>query len=215
MLIDWPKFIVALILLLSPTSLLHGKKVRFRPISGEWERHWMQIFTLGSHTIDLARAAAGAWFLAASLQTAPGARGLLRYGVIVTEASVFAVAVALQTLICKEKGEANAPFAFLIGLTAGFIPPVIAGFALAVAIVAAAGSGVPAAFFPVLGLAISGMGFLFTGKKYLFDLATVSCCALLPWLLSLLFSRELMMAYRERRADESRSSGSTSRSPFR
>ena len=214
MAIDWFKFVAALLLLLTPSALFHGPKVRFRPISGEWEKYWAQIFTLGAHAIDLARAATGAWLLAAALQTLPGTRSLLRQGVVITEAVVLVFAVTLQTLVCRgDRGEANAPFAFLIGLVLGFVPPVIAGFGLVLAIVAAAGSRVPAAFFPLLAVTVPGMGYLFSGKKFILNLAVVTCCALTPWLLSLLFSRDLVIAYRARRADESRLP--TSDSPYR
>ncbi len=71
MLIDWLKFISALVLLLTPAGILHDQKVRYRPISRDWADHWTQILSLGLHAIDLVRAALGMWLLVESLHSAP------------------------------------------------------------------------------------------------------------------------------------------------
>ena len=56
----------------------------------------------------------------------------------------------------------------------------------------------------MLAVSISAMGFLFRGRSLLLTLATVAAATALPWLLALLFSRELVVAFRARRAAETR-----------
>jgi hypothetical protein len=213
MLVDWLKFIPALLLLLTPVGIFHDRKVHYRPISRDWTDHWAQIFSLGLHTLDLLRAAAGAWLLVEALRSAPDLRGLLRYSVISTQAAVAAVGIVLQAVVCKEPDSANAPFTFLAGLVLGFLPPFVAGFALLMTVVITAGARSPAAFFPILALAVPGMGVLFTGKKYLFLLIITTGAALLPWLISLLFSLEMVITYRARRHHDGR--GKVTHSPLR
>lgn len=213
MLIDWPRFIAALVLLLTPVAIFHNRKVRYRPISRDWTDHWAQVFSLGLHWFDLLRAAAGMWLLADALHLAPNVRGLVRYEVVLFQGAVVAAAVTLQTVICKEPDSANAPFAFVAGLVLGFVPPVIASFALMISVVVAGGLRSSAAFFPFLALSVPGMGALFTGKKHLLILIITACAALLPWLISLLFSRELVASYQARRHDDSR--GPVPHSPLR
>lgn len=213
MLVDWLKFSAALLLLLTPVGIFHDRKVHYRPISREWGDHWAQIVSLGLHTIDFLRATVGAWLLIESLQSAPAARGLLRYAVISTQAAVALVGITLQSVVCKEADSANAPFAFLAGLVTGFLPPVVAGFAIMITVVIAAGARFPASFFPVLALAVPGMGLLFTGKKHLLILIVTAVTVLLPWLISLLFSLELVVSYRARRHGSTH--GAVSHSPLR
>jgi hypothetical protein len=57
------------------------------------------------------------------------------------------------------------------------------------------------------------MGVLFTGKKYLFLLIITTGAALLPWLISLLFSLEMVITYRARRHHDGR--GKVTHSPLR
>lgn len=201
MIIDWLKFAPALFLLLLPIGVFHGKKVRFRPISRDWTDHWSQILNLSLHWIDLGRAALGGWLLVESLALSPGAAGFMRYSVLVTLGAVMIVAVTLQTFVCKPLDSANAPFMFVTGLLLGVYPPTIVGFPIALALTAAAGSRVPAAYFPLLALALVGSGFLFDGKNTLIKLALGFSAVILPWLFSIMFSRELVLTYRAKRRD--------------
>ena len=42
MTIDWPKFLIALVLLLVPGDLFNGgKKVRYRDVTREWSGFWV------------------------------------------------------------------------------------------------------------------------------------------------------------------------------
>jgi hypothetical protein len=199
MIIDWFKFAPALFLLLIPIGLFHGKKVRVRTISRDWDGQWPQILNLGLHWIDLGRAALGAWLLLEALSLVPGTRGALRYAPLLTQAAVLIVASCLQAFVCKERDSAHAPFAFVTGLLFGFYPPTIAGFAILLAVTTAAGSRTPVAYFPILAVALSGLGYLFEGNKLLTRLAVGACAVMLPWLLSVMFSRDLVLSYRARR----------------
>jgi hypothetical protein len=202
LLIDWLPFAGALALLLTPIGWFHGRKIHFRPISRDWDRHWAQTLSLGLHAIDLGRAALGTWWLAEAVHGVTGARGLASYAVLLTLGSIRVLAVFLQTVVCKEPDSANAPFAFVAGLMLGGTSPLIGVLALVLAITVAMGARAPAAFFPVVGLARLGLGFWFGGKGLLVTLVFGACAAMLPWLWSLLFSRELVVAYRARPREE-------------
>lgn len=199
MIIDWLKFAPALFLLLLPIGLFHGKKIRFRPISTDWHGQWPQILSLGLHWIDLGRAVLGSWLLLEALSLVPGTSGFMRYSVLFTQGVVIVAGVGLQTLLCKERESALAPFMFVTGLVLGLYPPAVACFPIVLALTVAAGSRTPSAYFPTLALTLVGLGFLFDGKKALIKLGIGFCAVLLPWLLSLMFSRELVLTYRAKR----------------
>jgi len=204
MFIDWIRFAAALVLLLTPIALFHGKKVHYRPIARDWDTHWWQIVRLGLHTIDAGRAALGGWLLVDALASNPAAHGLLRYSVLLTEGGVMCTAVLLQTFFCKEPDSAHAPFAFVGGLLFGIYPPAIAGFPVLIAITVAGGSRTPVAYFPTLALALFALGFLFGGKGMIVKLSLGMCAVMLPWLCSLLFSLDLVVSYRAKRSGDSR-----------
>ena len=204
MLIDWPRFAAALVLLLTPVALFHGRKVRFRAVSRDWDRHWVQILSLGLHTIDFLRALLGTCLLVQALTRVAGAHGLAGQAVFITQAAVLGVAVTLQAIICKEEDAVNAPFAFVTGVIFGFLPPTIAGFGVLLAIVITAGLRSPEAYFPLVGIATVASGFLFAGKGMLLSLAITFLAAFLPFLESILFSRHMVISYRARRSDETR-----------
>lgn len=194
-LIDWSKFLPALLLLLTPIALFHGRQVRHRALPQDWSGYWQRTFSLGLHTIDFGRAMLGAWCLAEALTAHPSATGFMRFNPVLAKAGVLALAAALQTFVCKEPDSAHAPFAFLGGLVLGFLPFHIASFSLLIAIVVAAGTRAPTVFFPVLSLAVVIVGALFEQKKLLL---VVSCTAVvvgLPWLLVLLFPRQWVVTH--------------------
>jgi hypothetical protein len=199
MLIDWPRFSAALVLLLTPIALFHGKRVRYRAVSRDWDQHWPQIFTLGLHTIDLGRAALGTWLLVESLTRAPGAVGAMKHAVIGTHALVLWTAVAVQTFICKEPDSTHAPFAFVVGIVATYFAPAVAGFAIVLAIVITAGARTPSAFFVVLALAVMATGFLFTGRAQLLNLGVLFVALMLPGLLPVMFKRQMVVSYQAKR----------------
>src|SRR5438876_5032239 len=107
--IDWLRFLPALVLLLTPIGIFHGAKFRLRPVSRGWDhRHWAQVSTVSFHVVDLARAALGSWLLIRSLTAAPGAHGLAVQAPMILQGAVRVLAVLLQTVICKEPDSANA-----------------------------------------------------------------------------------------------------------
>jgi hypothetical protein len=194
--LDWLKLIPALVLLLTPISLFHGRRVRFRAVEREWQGYWARTLGLGLHTIDLGRAALGAWLLFEAAQLDPELRGLARHAPVLMRLAVLTAAILLQTLPCREPEAANAPFAFAVGLALGALPPVVALFALVLALVLAAGASTPAAFFPLAAISVTGLGVLFEGMAALFLLATVALALVLPWLVTLLARRHFVTTYR-------------------
>jgi hypothetical protein len=203
LLIDWIKFIPALVLLLTPGSLFYGpQKVRYRDISRDWDTHWLRVLTHGLHAIDLARAALGTWLLLDSLQTVPDARGFAKYAALFTQGGIRIFAVWVQTVACRHPDSCNAPFAFVTGLLLAGISPLVAVFALALAIPIAMGARSPAAFFPLVGIAHLAIGFLFKGKGAVLTLGFGAVAAMVPLLWALMFRRELVIAYRARRMPE-------------
>jgi hypothetical protein len=200
MTIDWLKLAPALLLLLTPISLFHGKKVRVRPIERDWDTHWPQIAGLGLHWIDLGRAVLGAWLLLDALSLVPGTRGAMRYAPLAAQGAVLIVASCLQCFVCKERDSAHAPFMFVTGLILGFYPPTVAGFSILLAVTAAAGSRTPWVYFPLLAVLVAGLGFLFVGRGALIGLAAGGAAVALPWLLTLMFRQTLVLSYRTRRS---------------
>jgi len=196
MLIEWPKLVAALVLLLVPVALFHGKQVVYRDVSRDWDGYWRRTFGLGLHVVDFVRAMLGAWLLAEAVTSAPAAEGAMKYSFFATQSAVFALALMLQTLVCKEEDAAHAPFAFVSGLVLGFLPPLVAGFALLLAVVITFGTKLASGYFPILAASVSGIGFLFTGKKNLYALLAVTFAAGLPWLLTLLFPRHFVSSLR-------------------
>jgi hypothetical protein len=203
MLIDWLKFLPALVLLLPPVALFHTKRVRYRALSHGWSGYWSRTFSLGLHSIDFGRAMLGAWWLADGISAGPDAYGLMRHGALFIQVPLLALAVTLQTLVSREPGSAHAPLTFVAGLVAGFLPPWIAAFSLLLGIVIAAGLRSPAGFFPLLGACVIAVGLLFSRTKLLPSLAGLACVVALPWMLTLLFPRYLALTYVARRASGS------------
>ncbi|MBI3884976.1 MAG: hypothetical protein HY302_04515 [Opitutae bacterium] len=210
MIVHWTLFLPALALLLVPIALFHGPKVRYRGIAHDWRDIWKQTFALGLHTVDFCRATLGAWWLLESLQKGAHATGAMRFAVPATGAAVLLSATLLQTTFRAKPDSVHAPFVFLGGLVFGFYPPAIAAYALLLATVTAFGTKAPAVFFPILAFALPGVGSLFA-RGLLPSLVVGSLVALLPWLWSLLFSREMVVSYRGRRPSE----GSSSAHPHR
>lgn len=206
MLIVWFKLLPALLLLLPPVALFQRDHVRYRALMRDWHGHWGKTFAHGLHAVDFFRAVLGAWLLAEAITRAPNIRGVMGYASIVVQIAIISLAAGLQTMICKEADAANAPFAFVAGLVAGFVPPLAAGyapfltvsFALILASAIAAGANTPAAFFPVLSLLVTGLGILFMGQGVMLSLAVASVGALTPWMLTLLFPRHFVVAFRSR-----------------
>jgi len=203
MVIDWFRFVPALVLLLTPIALFHGEKVRLLSVHRDWDRHWRRMLALGLHTIDASRAVLGGWLLTLALAPDPTAHGLLRYGVVLTQGAVLCIGVLLQVFFCKEPDSAHAPFAFVSGLVFGLYPPAIAGLPLLLAVAVAAGSRTPSAFFPTLSVSLMGLGLLFGGRGMIIKLVVGVCAVMLPWLCSLLFSRDLVVSYRAKRPGDS------------
>lgn len=202
MVIDWLKFLAALALLLTPIGLFHGGKVRYRPVSRDWDRHWRAILGLGLHSIDLVRAMLGAWLLVDALAVVPGAKGLMRHAVLLAHVGVLWAAMFLQAVVCKEPSSVHAPLAFATGLVLGYFSPQIGGFAVLFAAVLVAGARMPAAYFPVLALALYGTGVLHGGKRMLLQVTVVAFAVVIPWFLNLMFRQRMVISYRARRTTD-------------
>jgi hypothetical protein len=199
MVINWFKLIAALALILTPMGIFHGTKVRLRAVARDWTGYWGQTFTLGLHWIDLGRAALGGLILLEAIILQPGASSVYRYGVPLLHATVAGLGVLLQTFVCKERDHAHAPLAFVTGLAFGLFSPVVAGFSILLALIASSGIRAPLVYFPILGLALPGLAFLFDGRKTLLPSAAIGAVVVLPWLLTLMFPRDLVISYRARR----------------
>ena len=202
MLIHWFKFAAALVLLLTPITLFHGKRVRYRNIGRDWASHWPQFLSLGVNWIDFLRAFLGAWLLIDALAPLPQAKGLLRHGVFLTQAGVLAVATLLQSVVCKEPDAFHAPYGFAAGLVFGLFQPTIAAFTLLLAIALTLGLRTAVAFLPLLAITLVPLGLLFTHKKALLLLVAAAVAIVLPWLVTLMFRRHFVFAYRTRRTTE-------------
>ncbi len=193
--VDWVVFGPALALLLLPIGLFHGRRTRFRALSRDWSGQWSLFFTQPHHCADLLRAAAGGWLLSQALTTAPGASASVS---LLLQTTVVVLGAALQSLVCREPDSALAPFAYIVGLAAGYLPPIVSGPALVLAAVATLGTRIPAAAFPVLAVSIGAFGALLLGIKKAIGLAPLVVAPLVPPMLALLFSRELGTTHRVR-----------------
>jgi hypothetical protein len=150
----------------------------------------------------------GSWLLISSLTTLPDAHGFAARAPWLIQGVIRIVGILLQTVVCKERDGANAPFAFAAGLLIGGHAPLSAIFAIVLATTLAAGMRSPVVFFPVLAVCFAATAFLF-GKKVQFVNSIWGAVAVsLPWLWSLLFSRELLISYRAKHPSSSRSQGS-------
>jgi hypothetical protein len=196
MLIDWLKLVPAILLLVTPIALFHGSKVRFRSLPSGFDSYWSRTFALGLHTVDFLRAILGAWLLVEAVALLPEAEGAVRFVPPAIQGGTLLVAMLLQTFVCKETDAANPPYAFALGVVAGFLPPLVAGFALFVAVMAALGVRSVGGFFPLLAIAVVAACQLFSQYKIdlLSQLALAGAC-MTPWLFTLLFPRHFVMAY--------------------
>src|SRR5690242_19189195 len=163
--IDWLKLVPAILLLIIPLGLFHGRKVRFRSLPSGFDSYWSRVFALGSHTVDLLRAALGAWLLVEAITLSPDLKGPLRFVPPGVQAVTLVVAMILQTFVCKETDAANPPYAFALGMVLGFLPPLVAGFALFVGVMAAFGVRSVGGFFPLLAIAVMAACQLFSQYK--------------------------------------------------
>ncbi|MBL9187422.1 MAG: hypothetical protein JNK23_08100 [Opitutaceae bacterium] len=211
MLIDWPLLAAALALLLTPIGLFHGARTRHRALGSDWSDYWRRTLSHGFHTIDLLRAALGAWYLAAGVGATPQATGLAAHAPLLVQGAVLGLGTVLQTFVCKERHAACAPFAYMAGCALGFLPVETGFFALLLAIVFALGVRAPALFFPALGATTVGVGIVVTGAEI--NLAGLAAAVVFtaPWLLTLLFPRELTVAHLARRATSERLAAGTER----
>ncbi len=200
MTIDWLKFLPAIVLLLTPGDLFNGgEKVRYRDVTRDWDGYWLRALAHGMHSIDLVRAALGTWLLLESLHGVANPRGFAKYEVLCLQGGIRILAMFIQTIVCREKDAVNAPFAFVIGLLLAGISPMVAVFAIALALPIALGSRSALMFFPVLALAHLGIGFWFKGKGGLFSLSFGALAAMIPFLWTIMFRRDLVVAYRAKR----------------
>ena len=204
MTIDWLMFVPALLLLLTPGDLFSGSKVRYRDVTREWDGYWLRVLAHSMHSIDLLRGALGTWLLLGSLHTLANPHGFANYEVLITQGGIRILAVLIQTVVCREPDAVNAPFMFVIGLLLAGSSPVVAAFAVALALPLALGLRAPIAFFPIVALAQLGIGFWFKGKGAVVSLSFGAAAAMVPFLWSLMFRRELVVTYRAKRETSDR-----------
>ena len=199
MTIDWLKFLPALLLLLTPGDLFNGSRVRYRDVTRDWDGYWLRALAHGVHTLDLARGALGTWLLLDSLHGAVNPHGFAKYEVLFTQGGIRILAVFIQTMVCREPDAAIAPFTFVVGLLLGGSSPVVAVFAVALALPLALGTRAAIVFFPVVALAHLVIGIWFEGKGALLSLCFGTVAAMIPFLWSIMFRRDLVAAYRAKR----------------
>lgn len=202
--IDWPMLCGALALLLLPLGIFHGARTRQRALSSDWSGYWGRTLGHGFHAIDFGRAMLGAWYLADGLGPAAEAAGFRAHLPLLVQALVLAIGAALQTFVCKERHSAGAPFAYAAGMATGFLPVAVGWFALTLAIAFTLGVRAPALFFPLLGATVVGVSLLMSGLEPVPAHFALAAVAGLPWLLTLLFPRELTVAVLARRATSER-----------
>lgn len=198
--IDWPMFAAALALTLTPVGLFHGARTRLRALSGNWSGYWARTLGHGFHTIDFLRAMLGGWYLAEGIAAVPEARGFGAHAPLLVQVAVLLGGLGLQTFVSKERHAACAPLAYAAGLAIGFLPVSIGWFAVALAAVFASGVRAPALFFPALGAAIVCLGLLMSGGEVQLAILAPAAVMPAPWLLTLLFPRELTVAHLARHA---------------
>jgi len=202
MLIDWPRFLAALALLLAPVVLFHHRRVRLRHLDREWTGYFSRALNLGTHYIDAGRAALGALLLLESLTVSPGAAGNAQWVLLGTQAAVLTLGSMIQTLVCREAGAAHAPFAYVSGLALGFFPIIPACIALIFSVAVVMGVRHAVSFFPVLAVALAATCHLLSGGLTIVRIAVGSFVVVLPWLLTLLFPRPMMASHMARRVHD-------------
>ncbi len=195
--ISWLHLIPALALLLVPIAWFNTG-VRHRAIHSEWRGYWKRFFTLPQHYVDLLRAAGGVFLLAHAVAPLPGAKGIWLFVPFLAVSAITLIAVALQALVCRERDSVHASFAFLIGLTLGFMPPLTAGATLVFALTITLGCRIAAVFYVSLAASAAIFGFVFIGANARYVVAPLVAGALLPWLAALLLHRELVITVRPR-----------------
>lgn len=203
MTIDWIRIAGALLLLLPPIALFHGKKIRYRNVDKDWDQHWRQALTLGTHVIDFARAIAGGWMLMIALGNAdqnpvPATHGV---SLIILLATIF-LACALQTIIPKRQDMMHAPLFYVAGLGFGCFHVLHVSIALLLAIALTFGIRKPSLLFLVYAVSLTAILTLFFGSGYMKFAAIVSAGIVLPWVLSMMFQREFVVSYRARRPSD-------------
>src|SRR5205814_7867286 len=113
----------------------------------------------------------------------PDVEGPIRYAPVAIQGAVLFVGMLLQTFVCKEADAANPPVAFAVGVVLGFLPPLVAGFALFVAVMAAFGVRSVGAFFPILAISVVAAGLLFSQFKLdVLSLVALAGAMMAPWL---------------------------------
>jgi hypothetical protein len=192
--IDWPMFTAALALLLAPIGLFHGARTRHRALSADWSGYWARTLGHGFHAIDFGRAMLGAWYLAEGIAAAPEAQGLMAHAPLLVQAGALGAGLVLQTFVCREPHAACAPLAYAAGIATGFLPLAVGWFALALAVAFTLGVRAPALFFPLLGATSAGVGLLMSGGEVQPAVLAPAVALPAPWLLTLLFPRELTVA---------------------
>lgn len=194
--INWLPFLISVLLLWLPITLLFGKAVQYRELDSAWNRFAPKAATLPWHWIDLLRAAAAAFFLC---EAAGFSRALTEAEPTNLEAAfvvavVLAVGVVLQTVVCRADNGFHTPFAYVLGVCAVLFPPATASLALVVAVTAAIGFRTLAAFLWTLPMSLVAIGaWLY---PHWVELGLGAGFSLLAAILPMLFHRHFVFAHR-------------------
>lgn len=191
--LDWPKFIAALVLLLPPSPLFFGRNVGYDSLARILDQFLPGVFRLAWHWVDLCRALVGVWFLTLTLGIGHAPRQTPPYQALVVLAAVLSVALVLQTVVCKEPNSFHAAFAFVVATIVVLFPPLVAGFALVCGVMSSTGFRSAMAFFGMTAVCLVIFGYWFYPNWLL--LAVGALMSGLPLLLPMLFGRELVLAH--------------------
>jgi hypothetical protein len=194
--INWLPFLISVLLLWLPITVLFGKTVQYRELESAWGRFAPKAATLPWHWIDALRAAAAAFFLCESVgfsrAITESEPSNLEATLVV--AVVLAVGVVLQTVVCRAENGFHTPFAYVFGVCAVLFPPAPAALALVVAVTAAIGFRTLAAFLWVLPMSLVAIGsWLY---PHWVELGLGAGFSLLAAILPMLFHRHFVFAHR-------------------
>jgi hypothetical protein len=194
--INWLPFLISVLLLWLPITVLFGKTVQYRELESAWGRFAPKAATLPWHWIDALRAAAAAFFLCEAVgfsrAIAESEPSNLEASLVV--AAVLAVGVILQTVVCRADNGFHTPFAYVFGVCAVLFPPAPAALALVVAVTAAIGFRTLAAFLWVLPMSLVAIG---AGLyPHWVELSLGAGFSLLAAILPMLFHRHFVFAHR-------------------
>ena len=192
--IHWPQFAGALILLLLPVTLLHSPNTRYRLMDRRWLSALLRALLFPWHWVDLLRSVMGFKMLQASFSlpgfglVSPTAMTLIAQGAIVL------LTVLINLMAIKNRDFSHAPFALVIAVLFVLLPPLVAVGGLVIAFTIALGIQVASAFFFVLPIAAFALVALLYPDPLFLPTAILTAISWTSPLMALLLSRKLVLA---------------------